>query len=112
MSGPVPTPTRPDARLALLTATELRKAAAPDAGRWLLVSAAAVGLLVAVIIAVTVPAAERDVILVSYAVQSAISLPLPFVSVVLMPRDLGRRVAPPAGSGRLVAAKLLASGVI
>ncbi len=55
--------------------------------------------------------------MISFYTQSAISLPLPFVSVLLMTQEFGRR-ASSAGFGlrmslsTIIAAKLLASGII
>jgi ABC-2 type transport system permease protein len=53
---------------------------------------------------------------ISFYTQSAISLPLPFVSVLLMTQDFGHQAATTLTSGRspdvIIAAKLLASMII
>jgi hypothetical protein len=108
MSHPPP-PVGPDQ----LIFAELRRAVSAGPERWLLIASAVVGALTAVL--VSFPLGEALTFsAASYYVQSAISLPLPWVSIVMM-RDLSRRTAststfPPFG--RLVAAKQLASAVI
>ena len=76
-----------------------------------------VGLLVAVVVAVTTTAQDRTFALTSFFVQSTISLPLPFVSILLMTRDFGHQAlsripVPAASAGRMAAAKLFASMII
>jgi ABC-2 type transport system permease protein len=96
---------------------ELGKAASPRAGRWLLIVSGAVGLLSALIVAFTTPTHDRTFVMTSFYVQSTISLPLPFVSILLMTRDFGRRAVsrtsvPINSAVRMVAAKLVASMII
>jgi type III secretory pathway component EscS len=105
------------AGLAEATWVELAKAASPRAGRWLLIVSALVGLLVAVVVAITITAQDRTFALTSFYVQSTISLPLPFVSILLMTRNFGRQAmsripVPAASASRMVAAKLFASMII
>jgi ABC-2 type transport system permease protein len=99
------------------TSAELDKAVSPPAGRWLLIAGAVLGLAAALAMAFAVPAEDRTFALTSFYVQSTISLPLPFVSILLMTRDFGRRtlsqtLALDVPVGRTVAAKLLASVII
>lgn len=95
------------------TSVELEKAVGPRAGRSLLIASAVLGLAAALAMAFTVPAEDRTFALTSFYVQSTISLPLPFVSILLMTQDFGRRalrtLERDVPVGRTVAAKLLAS---
>ena len=94
-------------RIGRATVLELRNSAGSRARRWLLIAAGVVGLLSAGLVAAVI----------SFYTQSAISLPLPFVSVLLMTQEFGRR-ASSAGFGlrmslgAIIAAKLLASAII
>jgi ABC-2 type transport system permease protein len=104
-------------RLSRATSVELDKAVSPRAGRWLLIASAVLGLVAAVAVAFAMPAKDRTFALTSFYVQSTISLPLPFVSILLMTRDFGRRawsrtltLAIPVS--RTIAAKLFASMII
>jgi hypothetical protein len=63
---------------------ELHRSVGTPARRWLLVSSAVVGLLSAWLVALTGPPREQTFSVISFYAQSAISLPLPFVSVLLM----------------------------
>jgi ABC-2 type transport system permease protein len=103
--------------LARATSVELEKAVGPRAGRSLLIASAVLGLAAALAMAFTVPAEDRTFALTSFYVQSTISLPLPFVSILLMTQDFGRRALSrtlerDVPVGRTVAAKLLASVII
>jgi hypothetical protein len=96
---------------------ELRKSVSTRVRRWLLIASGLVGLLTAGLVALTVPADGRAVATISFYTQSAISLPLPFVSVLLMTQDFGLRPrSQTATSGvsrsALITAKLLASMII
>jgi hypothetical protein len=95
---------------------ELRKSAGTPARRWLLVASGVVGLLSVGLITFLGSAADSTFAVISFYTQSAISLPLPFVSVLLMTQDFGRRAATTLTSGRspdvIIAAKLLASMII
>jgi hypothetical protein len=99
------------------TVLELRKSGSTPARRWLLIATGVVGLLSAGLVAFTGPAGDHTFSVISFYTQSAISLPLPLVSVLLMTQDFGRRASsPPSGSGlsrdAIIAAKLLASMII
>jgi ABC-2 type transport system permease protein len=99
------------------TALELRKSVSTRACRWLLIAAGVVGLLTAGLVALTGPAEDHTFSVISFYTQSAISLPLPLVSVLLMTQDFGRRTSSlTSGSGlsrdAVIAAKLLASMII
>jgi hypothetical protein len=102
--------------LARATVLELRKSASTRVCRSLLITSAAVGLFVAGLVALTGPAHDHTFASISFYVQSAISLPLPFVSILLMTADFGRR-APAAFTSAtspnvIIVAKLLASPII
>jgi hypothetical protein len=98
------------------TVLELRKSAAMPARRWLLIASATVGLFVAGLVAFTGPARDHTFAAISFHTQSAISLPLPFVSVLLMTADFGRRASATFASATspnvIIVAKLLASAII
>ena len=99
------------------TALELRKSVRTRARSWLLIATGIVGLLSAGLVAFTGPAEDHTFSVISFYTQSAISLPLPLVSVLLMTQDFGRRVSSPtSGSGlsrgATIVAKLLASMII
>ena len=99
------------------TALELRKSVRTPSRRWLLIATGVVGLLSAGLVAFTGPAEGHTFSVISFYTQSAISLPLPLVSVLLMTQDLGRRASSPtSGSGlsrgEIIVAKLLASMII
>jgi hypothetical protein len=99
------------------TVLELRKSANSRARRWLLIVSGVVGLLSAGLVAMTGPAQDHTFAVISFYTQSAISLPLPFVSVLIMTQEFGRRASSEAfASGTpldaIVAAKLLASAII
>ena len=99
------------------TALELRKSVRTPSRRWLLIATGIVGLLSAGLVAFTGPAEDHTFSVISFYTQSAISLPLPLVSVLLMTEDFGRRASSPiSGSGlsrgAIIVAKLLASMII
>jgi ABC-2 type transport system permease protein len=99
------------------TVLELRQSVSTRARRRLLIAAGVVGLLTAGLVALTGPAEDHTFSVISFYTQSAISLPLPLVSVLLMTQDFGRRVSsltPRSGlSGdAIIAAKWLASMII
>ena len=99
------------------TALELRKSVRTRARSWLLIATGIVGLLSAGLVAFTGPAEDHTFSVISFYTQSAISLPLPLVSVLLMTQDFGRRASSPtSGSGlargAIIVAKLLASVII
>lgn len=104
-------------RIGRATVLELRNSAGSRGRRWLLIAAGVVGLLSAGLVAFTGPAQDHTFAVISFYTQSAISLPLPFVSVLLMTQEFGRR-ASSAGFGlrmslgAIIAAKLLASAII
>ena len=96
---------------------ELRQTAGSRARRWLLIASGAVGLLTAGLVAFTGPARDHTFALISFYTQSAISLPLPFVSILIMTQEFGRRArstTPTSASSRdaTITAKLLASALI
>jgi hypothetical protein len=96
---------------------ELRRSGGSRARRWLLIGSGVVGLLTAALVAFTGPAQDHTFAMISFYTQSAISLPLPFVSVLIMTQEFGRRaMSAPFGSsmslGAIIAAKLLASAII
>jgi hypothetical protein len=99
------------------TGLELRKSVSTPARRWLLAAAGVVGLVSAGVVAFSGPAEDHTFSVISFYTQSAISLPLPFVSVLLMTQDFGRRASsrtsgPGLSRDALIAAKLLASMII
>jgi hypothetical protein len=98
------------------TVLELRKSAGTPARRWLLIVSGVVGLLSAGLVAFLGSAQDHTFSVISFYTQSAISLPLPYVSVLLMTQDFGRRMptthGPGSSSGVIIAAKLLASMII
>jgi hypothetical protein len=76
-----------------------------------------VGLVSAGVVAFNGPAEDHTFSVISFYTQSAISLPLPFVSVLLMTQDFERRASsrtsgPGLSRDALIAAKLLASMII
>ena len=104
-------------RISRATVLELRNSIRSRARRWLLIAAGVVGLLSAGVVAFTGPAEDHTFAVISFYTQIAISLPLPFVSVLLMTQELGRRTSSASvGVGRslgaIIGAKLLASAVI
>jgi hypothetical protein len=81
------------------TVLELRKSAGTPARRWLLIVSGVVGLLSAGLVTFLGSAEDHTFSVISFYTQSAISLPLPFVSVLLMTQDSGagcRRLMLPA----------------
>jgi hypothetical protein len=109
--------TRPTMTMGRAAVLELRRSAGSRARRWLLIASAVVGLLTAGLVAFTGPAHDHTFAMISFYTQSAISLPLPFVSVLIMTQQFGRRAwsaTPTSASSRDVAisAKLLASALI
>ena len=96
---------------------ELRKSVSTRVRRWLMLASGVVGLLSAGLVAFTGPAADHTFARISFYTQSAISLPLPFVSILLMTQDFGLRPRSAnstsgVSSGALITAKLLASMII
>jgi hypothetical protein len=96
---------------------ELRKSVSTRVRRCLLVASGVVGLLSAGLVAFTGPADDHTFATISFYTQSAISLPLPFVSVLLMTQDFGLRPRSPTSTSgvsrsALITAKLLASMII
>ncbi len=79
---------------------ELRKSAGTPGRRWLFVASGVVGLLSVGLITFLGSAADHTFAVISFYTQSAISLPLPFVSVLLMTQDFGRQAATTLTSGR------------
>jgi len=98
------------------TVLELRKSAGTPARRGLLIASGVVGLLSAALVTVLGSAQDHTFSVISFSTQSAISLPLPFVSVLLMTQDFGRRIPTTRASGMsrdaIIVAKLLASMII
>ena len=98
------------------TVLELRKSAGTPARRWLLIVSGVVGLLSAGLATFLGPAQDHTFSMISFYTQSAISLPMPFVSVLLITQDFGRRMPTTLASGSsrdvIIAAKLLASMII
>jgi hypothetical protein len=97
--------------------SELRKSVSTRVCRWLLIASGVGGVLSAGLVAFTGPADDHTFATISFYTQSAISLPLPFVSVLLMTQDFGlqpRSATSTSGvsRGALIAAKLLASMII
>jgi hypothetical protein len=105
-------------RISRATVLELRKSAGSPARRWLLIAAGVVGLLSAGLVAFTGSAQDHTFAVISFYTQSAISLPLPFVSVLVMTQEFGRRASSTRTIGvdvslsTIIAAKLLASAII
>jgi hypothetical protein len=96
---------------------ELRRSAGSRARRWLLIASGVVGLLAAGLVAFTGPAQDHTFAMISFYTQSAISLPLPLVSVLIMTHEFGRRAISAIfrssmSLGAMIAAKLLASTII
>ena len=96
---------------------ELRKSVSTRVRRWLILASGVVGLLSAGLVAFTGPAADHTFARISFYTQSAISLPLPFVSILLMTQDFGLRPRSAkstsgVSSGALITAKLRASMII
>ena len=98
------------------TFAELRKSAATPARRWLLLVSGVVGLLSAGLVTFLGSVQDHTFSVISFYTQSAISLPLPFVSILLITQDFGHRMPTTPASGRprdvIIAAKLLASMII
>jgi hypothetical protein len=104
-------------RIGRATVLELRKTAGSRARRWLLIASGVVGLLTAGLVAFTGPARDHTFAVISFYTQSAISLPLPFVSVLIMTQEFGRgawSTTPTSASSHdaTITAKLLASALI
>jgi ABC-2 type transport system permease protein len=104
-------------RIGRATVLELRTSAGSRARRWLLIASGVVGLLAAGLVAFTGPARDHTFAVISFYTQSAISLPLPLVSVLIMTQEFGRRAwstTPTSASSRdaTITAKLLASALI
>src|SRR5687767_4963911 len=104
-------------KISRATVLELRKSIRSRSRRWLLIAAGVVGLLSAGLVAFTGPTENHTFAVVSFYTQISISLPLPFVSVLLMTQEFGRRTSSVAvGVGRslsaIIGAKLLTSAVI
>jgi hypothetical protein len=102
-------------KISRATVLELRKSIRSRSRRWLLVAAGVVGLLSAGLVAFTGPAEDHTFAVISFYTQISISLPLPFVSVLLMTQEFGRRtsyVGVRRSLGAIIGAKLLASAVI
>ena len=104
-------------RISRATVLELRTSIRSQSRRWLLIASGVVGLLSAGLVASTGSAPDHTFAVISFYTHSAISLPLPLVSVLLMTQEFGRR----ASSGIVglgmsldatIVAKLLASAVI
>jgi hypothetical protein len=95
---------------------ELRKTVLSRARRWLLIASGVVGLLIAGLVAFTGPAQDHTFAEISFYTQSAISLPLPLVSVLIMTQEFGRAWSTTPTSAtprdRTITAKLLASVLI
>jgi hypothetical protein len=96
---------------------ELRRTAGSRACRWLLLASGAVGLLTAGFVAFTGPARDHTFAAISFYTQSAISLPLPLVSVLMMTQEFGRRARSTTTTSApspyaSISAKLLASALI
>jgi hypothetical protein len=98
------------------TVLELRKSAGTPARRWLLIVSGVVGLLSAGLVTFLGSAEDHTFSVISFYTQSAISLLLPFVSVLLMTQDFGRRTPTTLAFGiardAIIVAKLLASMII
>jgi ABC-2 type transport system permease protein len=104
-------------KISRATVLELRESIRSRSRRWLLIAAGVVGLLSAGTVAFTGGAQDHTFAAISFYTQIAISLPLPFVSVLLMTQEFGRRassasVGAARSLGAIIAAKLLASAVI
>jgi hypothetical protein len=80
-------------KISRATVLELRKSIRSRSRRWLLVAAGVVGLLSAGVVAFTGPVENHTFAVISFYTQIAISLPLPFVSVLLMTQQFGRRMS-------------------
>lgn len=81
------------------TGLELRKALSTRTRRWLLIAAGVIGLLTAGVVALAGSAEDHTFSAISFYTQSAISLPLPLVSVLLMTQDFGPSIVADLGSG-------------
>ena len=104
-------------RISRATVLELRRTVGSRARRWLLIASGVVGLLTAGLVAFAGPARDHTFAVISFYTQSAISLPLPFVSVLIMTQEFGRlagSTTPTSASSRdaTITAKLLASALI
>jgi hypothetical protein len=104
-------------KISRATVLELRKSIKSPSRRWLLIVSGVVGLLSAGLVVFTGSAQDHTFAVTSSYTQSAISLPLPFVSVLLMTQEFGRRASSATfglgmSLGAIIAPKLLASAVI
>ena len=104
-------------KISRATVLELRTSIRSRSRRWLLIASGVVGLLSAGLVASTGSAQDHTFTVISFYTQSAISLPLPLVSVLLMTQEFGRRASSATvGLGMsldaTIVAKLLASAVI
>lgn len=104
-------------KISRATVLELRTSVRSRSRRWLLIASGVVGLLSAGLVASSGSAQDHTFTVISFYTQSAISLPLPLVSVLLMTQEFGRRASSATvGLGMsldaTIVAKLLASAVI
>ena len=104
-------------KISRATVLELRTSIRSRSRRWLLIASGVVGLLSAGLVASTGSAQDHTFAVISFYTQSAISLPLPLVSVLLMTQEFGRRASSATvglgmSLGAIIVAKLLASAVI
>lgn len=104
-------------KISRATVLELRTSIRSRSRRWLLIASGVVGLLGAGLVASTGSAQDHTFAVISFYTQSAISLPLPLVSVLLMTQEFGRRASSATvglgmSLGAIIVAKLLASAVI
>jgi ABC-2 type transport system permease protein len=104
-------------KISRATALELRTSIRSRSRRWLLIASGVVGLLSAGLVASTGSAQDHTFAVISFYTQSAISLPLPLVSVLLVTQEFGQRASSATfGLGMslraIIVAKLLASAVI
>lgn len=104
-------------KISRATVLELRTSVRSRSRRWLLIASGVVGLLSAGLVASSGSAQDHTFTVISFYTQSAISLPLPLVSVLLMTQEFGRRASSATvglgmSLGAIIVAKLLASAVI
>ena len=104
-------------KISRATVLELRTSVRSRSRRWLLIASGVVGLLSAGLVASSGSAQDHTFAVISFYTQSAISLPLPLVSVLLMTQEFGRRASSATvglgmSLGAIIVAKLLASAVI
>lgn len=104
-------------KISRATVLELRTSIRSRSRRWLLIASGVVGLLSAGLVASSGSAQDHTFTVISFYTQSAISLPLPLVSVLLMTQEFGRRASSATvglgmSLGAIIVAKLLASAVI